>query len=111
LATAIIDLNGKLSFLTHKENSDVFLQLSDNKYVYRASNIEVFQDLEPDVKDYLNSQYQMDIYSPGDDELWRRFNPYDFWVELDFHDLLGPFTTREEALAAEEQELRSRNYA
>jgi len=110
MPTAVIDTCGTIRFLT-KPNNTPLLKLSDYKLIFRASNIEVFSELDQDTQEYLNKKYCMDIYSLDDDDLYTTFEPYDFWVQFGYQDLLGPFNTREEAVNAEEQELRRRGDA
>lgn len=113
MATAVIDLEGTFNFLTHKNNTDVFLQLGTDVCIQRASNIEVFWELDPDERLYLEEKYKYNIFTELENEKddCRFFNPYDFWVRFGYKDFLGPFPTREKAVAAEEQELIRRAYA
>jgi len=99
MPTAVIDCYGRICFLAHPENTDL-LTIPSNSRTFRASNIEVFLELKTATKNYIRQNYKHIT-----------LNPYDFWVDLGYRDVLGPFTLRSDAVKAEEHELRRRGDA
>ncbi len=107
--TAVLTNTGNISFLHTSANYGVFSKLgSGYQTTQRAANIEVFAELDPDDREFLNQTFECDIHSP-DEENAIEFEPFDFWVRLDVHDFLGPFKSREAAELAEREELRRRH--
>jgi hypothetical protein len=109
IPTAVLTNTGSISFLHTSNNYDVFSKLGAGwQITQRAADIEVYAELESDEQHFLDTKFERGLSSP-DPENAIEFEPFDFWVRLDFHDFLGPFKSREAAERAEREELKRRH--
>lgn len=77
--------------------------------IHRASNVEPTAELSQAAKDWICQYLHIDVTQYLPDQPWMTGN---WWADLLRQTdgvVLGPFDTREEALAAEETWLRERN--